>query len=127
MAAAGIRRLEPILTYCFKDNFKGLKGNEDCLSNTWVLETFPKGGCSMRITAVTRSVLWLSIVWLAGILTTGRSTAGTIQPGLDLFETVPGQTQFLFPPGNPIPPGFFGMGSDPFTGTIPLQGLPLGT
>lgn len=51
----------------------------------------------------------------------------TMVPGLDLFVTPPGATYQDFPPGNPIPPDFFGPGSDPFVGRIPLHGLPLDT
>jgi hypothetical protein len=51
--------------------------------------------------------------------------AATIQPGVDLFETVPGQTQFTAPPGL-IPSGFFGPGSDAFSGQVQFGGVPLG-
>ncbi|MBM4040710.1 MAG: PEP-CTERM sorting domain-containing protein [Planctomycetes bacterium] len=46
-------------------------------------------------------------------------------PGTDLYRTESGE--FRFGETNPIPPGFFGPGSDPFTGNIPLRGAPLET
>jgi hypothetical protein len=46
--------------------------------------------------------------------------------GLDLLRTEPGTTEFTF--GAPaIPADFFGPGSDPFTGTVSLDGAPLGS
>ncbi len=51
-----------------------------------------------------------------------------IPPGVDLFET-PNDSmtvESLFTV-LPIPPGFFGPGSDPFDGTIALEGSPLTT
>ncbi|TMM14178.1 MAG: hypothetical protein E6G00_01025, partial [Actinobacteria bacterium] len=47
-----------------------------------------------------------------------------IDPGYDLFETAPG-TSFDFS-NTPLPAGFFGPGSQPYGGVIPLQGTPLG-
>jgi hypothetical protein len=51
----------------------------------------------------------------------------TINPGSVLLSTPAGAgTQVDFA-GNPIPADFFCPGSAPFTGTVPLQGVPLAT
>jgi len=51
-----------------------------------------------------------------------------INPGMDLWTTPPGGVSYQeFPPSNPLPPGFFGPGSDPFIGHLELQGDPLQT
>ncbi len=53
-------------------------------------------------------------------------SAAPIAPGFDLFETDPGSTQFDFQsPETAIPAGFFGSGSDPFTGQVHFGGVPL--
>lgn len=52
--------------------------------------------------------------------------SGPIQPGFDVFETVPGDTYFEFPSEFPIPAGFFWAGSKPFHGVIKLEGVPIG-
>lgn len=49
-----------------------------------------------------------------------------IETGFDLFVTDPGSTFRDFA-GNPIPPDFFGPGSDPFDGVIGFRGMPLET
>ncbi|HME00030.1 MAG TPA: hypothetical protein VKM93_22210 [Terriglobia bacterium] len=49
----------------------------------------------------------------------------TITAGYDLFETIPGEANFLFPTSMPIPEGFFHKGSDPFMGTIRFEGVPI--
>ncbi len=49
-----------------------------------------------------------------------------IAPGIDVFSTPSGgKTAEDFGP-TPIPPGFFGPGSDPFTGIVVYEGAPLG-
>lgn len=53
--------------------------------------------------------------------------ATVINPGFDLFTTPPRGSWQTFTTTNPIPAGFFDPGSDPFTGTIQLQGVPLTT
>ncbi len=50
-----------------------------------------------------------------------------ISAGFDLFVTDSSQTQITFSNSLPIPAGFFGPGSDPFTGTVHFDGVPLGT
>ena len=50
---------------------------------------------------------------------------GMIFPGSDPWATHPGTTFQDFT-DNPIPPGFFGPGSDPFLGRANFQGVPLG-
>lgn len=47
-----------------------------------------------------------------------------VQAGLDFFTTDPSNTEFDFA-DSPIPADFFFPGSDPWTGTIELQSLPL--
>ncbi|HEY2952198.1 MAG TPA: thrombospondin type 3 repeat-containing protein, partial [Verrucomicrobiae bacterium] len=50
-----------------------------------------------------------------------------VAEGIDLFTTAGGGTTFQNLDDHPIPADFFGPGSDPFAGTIPLQGFPLQT
>lgn len=52
--------------------------------------------------------------------------APTIAPGFDLFQTDSLNTQFSFQDEFTLPPGFFGPGSDPFTGIVPFGGVPIG-
>jgi len=51
--------------------------------------------------------------------------AANIPAGVDLFVSQPGDSYQDFNP-NPIPPGFFGPGSQPFDGIITFSGSPLG-
>jgi hypothetical protein len=63
-----------------------------------------------------------------GLVPAASVSADPIAPGFDLFETDPGTTQFVFQsPDTAIPAGFFGPGSDPFTGQVPFGGVPLQT
>ncbi len=48
-----------------------------------------------------------------------------VPPGSDCWSTPCGGTQYSFA-DNPLPPGFFGPGSDPFTGSVTLGGVPSG-
>ena len=57
----------------------------------------------------------------------GVVTSLPIAPGVDLFTTPDGGTTDQDFAGMPIPPGFFGPGSDPFTGVIVYGGQPLAT
>ena len=57
------------------------------------------------------------------------AAADDVLPGIDLFETPPGSSSDAFNSaagGMPIPADFFFPGSDPFDGSIALQGNPLG-
>jgi hypothetical protein len=55
----------------------------------------------------------------------GRATAGLLGPGDVLFTTVPGvNTSYNFSK-NPVPANALFPGSDPFTGTVALQGIPI--
>lgn len=45
---------------------------------------------------------------------------------IDAWESGDGTQQTFAPPGFAIPADFFGPGSDPFTGTIQFEGVPLG-
>ena len=51
--------------------------------------------------------------------------ATDVQPGLDVWQTPAGASSHDFS-GDPIPAGFFGPGSEPFTGIVQLMGDPLG-
>ena len=52
----------------------------------------------------------------------------TVEPGVDLWMTQPDcQSSTIDFSSNPIPPDFFGPGSDPFSGIVLLQGIPLPT
>lgn len=46
-------------------------------------------------------------------------------PGYDLFETDPQNTKLTFDGPTTIPAGFFGPGSDPFTGSVKFAGEPI--
>lgn len=73
----------------------------------------------MRVAANAVAVLALGLCWCAS-----ASAQAPFQPGVDLFETLPG-TSLDFGGGlPPIPPDFFGPGSEPFTGPIQLGGNP---
>ncbi len=62
-----------------------------------------------------------SLSWVA-LLTTTRSAP--VPAGLDYLETVPSATYVDFS-SNPIPADFFDPGSDPFTGRVNFQGVPI--
>src|SRR5262245_1935865 len=49
----------------------------------------------------------------------------SVAPGIDLFTTPAGGASFESFASNPIPAGFFGPNSDPFAGSIALQGSPI--
>ncbi|GMW02946.1 MAG: hypothetical protein AMXMBFR84_40820 [Candidatus Hydrogenedentota bacterium] len=56
----------------------------------------------------------------------------TLEPGTDAFVTQSADAKLIFLDfssldfsADPIPAGFFGTGSDPFSGVIPLQSLPI--
>jgi hypothetical protein len=50
-----------------------------------------------------------------------------IPKGFDLFQTQPSKTHFKVPASFPIPAGFFAPGSQPFSGDIKFEGVPIGT
>ncbi|HYV20572.1 MAG TPA: protease pro-enzyme activation domain-containing protein [Verrucomicrobiae bacterium] len=62
---------------------------------------------------------------------TGGTCSGTptvcasIQPTIDLFTTPPGTGTHLDFATTPIPADFFGPGSQPFSGNVALQGVPI--
>ncbi len=60
-----------------------------------------------------------------GTASTAAAQTGDVQPGIDLWTTPGTGTTFDDFSGNPVPAGFFDPGSDPFTGTVILQGSPL--
>jgi len=66
----------------------------------------------------------LALAFFTGFLSV-TAVADDVLPGFDFFETDPDVTYQDFT-GTPIPPDFFGPGSDPFVGTIDLMGVPLG-
>lgn len=53
------------------------------------------------------------------------AAAAPIPPGFDLFETNPAATVFAFNDEFTIPAGFFGTGSQPFSGVVRFGGVPL--
>lgn len=53
-----------------------------------------------------------------------KKPAIPVEVGVDLWTTVPGVTYQDFT-GTPIPADFFDPGSDPFTGTVSFQGVPI--
>ena len=60
-----------------------------------------------------------------GVCTGTAIPCANIQPGIDLFTTPPGAGTHVDFSCLPIPAGFFDPGSEPFGGSIPLQGVPL--
>jgi len=58
------------------------------------------------------------------ILAPAPAIADDVLPGSDLFTTATGHTNVDFGP-LPLPAGFFGPFSDPFTDLVPLEGVPL--
>lgn len=69
-----------------------------------------------------------ALVMAAWLVPVSSASAQPPSPGFDLFETDPGSTQFHFhDPETAIPPGFFGPGSDPFTGQVHFVGVPIET
>lgn len=56
-----------------------------------------------------------------------HSHPGAVDAGIDLFTTPAGGATFQDFAADPIPPDFFGPGSDPFTNRIVFQGQPLST
>ena len=64
------------------------------------------------------------VVLLLASTTVPPAAGQDVLAGLDLLDTDPALTWFNFGvPGSPaIPADFFGPGSDPFTGTIALDG-----
>lgn len=74
-----------------------------------------------------RSRPWFTLIAL--ILTSAATPAAAqivIAPGIDVFTTPSGGATAEDFGQTPIPPGFFGPGSDPFTGSVVYQGAPLG-
>src|SRR5262249_37669119 len=66
--------------------------------------------------------------WTNNARVSGVTTAlpgCSVAPGIDLFTTPAGGATHEDFASNPIPAGFFGPNSDPFTGSIVFQGQPL--
>ena len=76
--------------------------------------------------SICRRVQRLAGVAVAVVSVTLLSTAQAVRipAGLDYLETVPAGTSFNFL-DSPIPPGFFGPGSDGFRGSFRLRGIPI--
>ena len=64
---------------------------------------------------------------VTGILFAATSFAQPPYCAVDLFTTPPGGTTHQDFIGTPLPPGFFGPGSDPFAGDVVFKGVPLNT
>jgi hypothetical protein len=63
------------------------------------------------------------LVFVVGGSGLARADPETVTAGHDLLETDSSDTHIDFS-ANPLPPDFFGPGSDPFTGTVYLEGDP---
>ena len=61
------------------------------------------------------------------LLWAGAARADDVLPGIDMFVTPPGASTLDFATYLPIPPNFFDPGSDPFSGSVSMQGQPLNT
>ncbi|MCP4594353.1 MAG: hypothetical protein GY842_26790 [bacterium] len=82
-------------------------------------------------TRVNRWILGATVLAVVGWAGAGGAYAQIIPPGTDCFETTDGSTSVVFSSVAlgaipPIPADFFEPGSDPFEGTVALQGEPLG-
>ena len=83
----------------------------------------PRNGATLSsISAKLAAVATAVAVWLAV-----PAAAGAVEPGFDLLQTDPAATVFSFQDEFTIPAGFFGPGSEPFTGEVHFGGLPLQT
>jgi len=60
------------------------------------------------------------------VITYDEGGGGSVSPGTDCYITEHAMIMFGTPENPPIPPGFFGPGSDPFMGHIDLKGEPAG-
>jgi hypothetical protein len=70
----------------------------------------------------------LGCLLVVGVFLAAPSTAQPIiNPGVDLFETPANGATVIDFASNPIPADFFCAGSPPFTGSVPLKGVPLAT
>ena len=69
----------------------------------------------------------LVIVVLIASLAIGPANADPVLPGIDIWVTPANGTTSVDFSSTPIPADFFGPGSDPFDGTVQLQGEPLFT
>lgn len=69
----------------------------------------------------TAGALALAVIW--ALAPAVPAHADTIPAGFDLFETDPQSTHMDLA----LPAGFFGAGSDPYTGFVKFSGVPLGS
>ena len=75
-----------------------------------------------------KDVLSIAVLCLAATLLLGDTlSAQDVAPGVDLWVTPPDGNTYMDFTVTSIPADFFGPGSDPFDGVIPLQGEPLNT
>ena len=68
----------------------------------------------------------VTLLAVAMLVPTVAKAQIVIGPGIDLFTTPSGGTTVEDFGPTPLPPGFFGPGSDPFTGQVVYEGAPLG-
>ncbi len=71
----------------------------------------------------TAAVVAVALALTAGRSDLARAATDTVQAGYDLLETDGNNTSMDFI-NAPIPADFFGPGSDPFTSSVPLEGVP---
>lgn len=68
--------------------------------------------------------VWM-LLCISSLLVGGGASAAVVAAGDDVMSTPPGGASHDFS-GDPIPADFFGPGSDPFFGIVPLQGAGTG-
>lgn len=102
--------------------------NEDVLSGTsqwtrchWMIVTAAVG---MGVLLVGASLVQATEEQVPAPGEAASQVIDDVLPGIDLWQTPPG-ISFQDFSGSPIPADFFGPGSDPFDGTIELEGSPL--
>ena len=83
---------------------------------------------SIILSATAVAVVVMALAVMAGSSDIARANPDTVNAGYDLLETdgTGGVTLMDFS-GTPIPADFFGPGSDPFTSSVNLEGVPLGS
>ncbi len=75
-----------------------------------------------------KNVLSIAVLCLAATLSLGDTlSAQDVAPGVDLWVTPPDGNTYMDFAVTSVPADFFGPGSDPFDGVVPLQGEPLNT
>ncbi|MBL8858685.1 MAG: hypothetical protein JNL28_09285 [Planctomycetes bacterium] len=100
-------------------DFPNCVANNDTSAALTALNVSISDGTTTTPVLISRSTPH-EIVWICFSL----SQTDTVLAGSDIFVSPAGQSSADFGP-TPLPPGFFGPGSDPFGGVVSLGGSPL--